>query len=324
MYKVWVGVNMPPDVIAYLEKEVEVIGPLSDPTPLDWIGGLEEADAAIVCPGFPGVAAVYEAHPRLKVVARSGAGYDNLNVPAATASGICILRTPDSNTETTAVYSISVMLNAVRRIKMGNELLSAGKWLPLPELNTFDINGSTLGIVGLGRIGARVSEIAHVLGMEVIAYDPYIDEGRAISFRVTLVPTLEELLRQSDVVTLHVPLTDETRGMMGAEQFAQMKPGAVFVNCARGPVMVESALVEALQSGHLAGAALDVWNPEPPAPDNPLLHMPNVVATPHMATKTNECQYRSRSSAAQQVVMALNGRIPSGLVNPEVWASRRV
>lgn len=324
MYKVWIGVNMPPDVIAALEKEVEVIGPLSDPTPLDWIGGLEEADAAIVCPGFPGVAAVFEAHPRLKVVARSGAGYDNINIQAANACGICVLRTPDSNTETTAVYSISMMLNAVRRIKMGNELLSAGKWLPLLELNTFDIHGSTLGIVGLGRIGARVAEIAHVLGMQVIAYDPYIDEGRAISFRTTLVPTLADLLWQSDVVTLHVPLTEETRGMMGAEQFAQMKSGAVFVNCARGPVMVEAALVEALQSGKLAGAALDVWNPEPPAPDNPLLHMPNVVATPHMATKTYECQYRSRSSAAQQAVMALNGRIPSGLVNPEVWTQRRV
>lgn len=324
MHKVWVGVNMPPDVIASLEKEVEVIGPLSDPTPLDWIGGLEEADAAIVCPGFPGVAAVFEAHPRLKVVARSGAGYDNLSVPAANASGICVLRTPDSNTETTAVYSISMMLNAVRRIKMGNELLSAGQWLPLPELNTFDINGSTLGIVGLGRIGGRVSEIAHVLGMHVTAYDPYIDEGRAVSLRTTLVPTLDDLLRQADVVTLHVPLTDETRGMMGAEQFARMKTGAVFVNCARGPVMVEAALIEALRSGKLAGAALDVWDPEPPAPDNPLLHMPNVIATPHMATKTHECQYRSRSSAGQQTVMALKGQIPSGLVNPEVWTRRRL
>ncbi|MAS34529.1 MAG: hypothetical protein CL610_11010 [Anaerolineaceae bacterium] len=324
MSKVWVGVNMPPEALAILDAEDEIIGPLSDPTPLDSIDGLEDADAAIICPGFPGVGSVFERFPRLKVVARSGAGYDNVNVPEATANGICVLRTPDSNTETTAVYSISMMLNAMRRIKMGNNLLSAGQWLPLPELNTFDVNGSTLGIVGLGRIGGRVAEIAHVLGMRVIAYDPYIDEGRAISLRTQLVPDLNSLLAQSDVVTLHVPLTEETRGMMDTPQISQMKDGAVLVNCARGPVLVEAALVEALRSEKLSAAALDVWDPEPPAPDNPLLHMDNVVATPHMATKTYECQSRSRSSAARQVLMVLKGQQPSGLVNPEVWDKRRV
>lgn len=324
MFKVWVGVNMPPEALAILSAQTEIIGPLSDPLPVDSVDGLEDADAAIVCPGFPGTGAVFERFPKLKIVARTGAGYDNIDVPAATACGICVLRTPDSNTESTAVYTIAMMLNAVRRIRMGDQLLRAGHWLPLPQLNSFDLNGSTLGIVGLGRIGGRVAEIAQVLGMRVVAYDPYIDEGRAVALRALLLPTLDALLEQADVVTLHVPLTAETRHMIDTPQLSRMKQGAVLVNCARGPVVVETALIEVLRSGRLSGAALDVWDPEPPAPDNPLLHMDNVIATPHIAAKTHEGQARSRISAARQTVMALNGQIPSGLVNPEVWAQRRI
>ncbi|HLV33870.1 MAG TPA: NAD(P)-dependent oxidoreductase [Spirillospora sp.] len=323
MYKVWVGVNMPDDVFAMLEEEVEVIGPRSDPTPPDSIEGVEEADAAIICPIFPANMATFEKLPRLRVVTRTGAGYDNVDVSAATACGICVVRTPDSNTESTAVYTIGMMLNAVRRIKLGDRLLARGEWLPLPQVDSFDLNGAMLGIIGLGRIGGRVAEIAHVLGMRVIAYDPYIDEGRAVSLRTRLVPELHTLLNEADVVTLHVPVTDETRGMINATTLSQMKDGAVLVNCARGQVVVETALVDALRSGKLAGAALDVWDPEPPAPDNPLLHMDNVITTPHMAAKTYEGQRRSRSSGAQQTIMALKGLRPSGLVNPEVWDRRR-
>ncbi len=189
-------------------------------------------------------------------MARPGAGYDNVEVDAATAQGVCVLRTPDSHTDTTAVFSIAMLLNAVRYIKRGNEYVSEGRWLPLPELNAMDLNGATLGIVGLGRIGARVAEIALVLGMRTIAYDPYIDVGRAIAARTTLVPTLEALLRESDMVTLHVPLTAETRGMIDAAALAQMKQGAVLVNCSRGPVVVEVgadrgiAITEALGGGY--------------------------------------------------------------------------
>jgi phosphoglycerate dehydrogenase-like enzyme len=159
--------------------------------------------------------------------------------------------------------------------------------------------------------------------MRVIAYDPYISGGRAVSFRVELAPDLETLLTQADVVTLHVPLNDETRGMIGEPELAQMKPGAVLVNCARGPVTVESALVGALENGTLSALALDVWDPEPPSADNPLLHMDNVIATPHMAAKTLEGQTRSRTSAARQVMMVLNDQRPPGLVNPAVWEKRR-
>src|SRR5690606_19576722 len=186
MYKVWVGVNMPDDVFAMLEEEVEVIGPRSDPTPPDSIEGVEEADAAIICPIFPANMATFEKLPRLRVVTRTGAGYDNVDVSAATACGICVVRTPDSNTESTAVYTIGMMLNAVRRIKLGDRLLARGEWLPLPQVDSFDLNGAMLGIIGLGRIGGRVAEIAHVLGMRVTAYDPYIDEGRAVSLRTRL------------------------------------------------------------------------------------------------------------------------------------------
>lgn len=321
-YKVWVGVDLFPEVEQALAG-AEIVGPCCDPTPMDSVEGLHGAVGAVVGPLFPGIAETFDEFPNLIVAARCGAGYDSVDVDAATARGICVINTPDSNTESTAVYTIGMMINAVRRIKLGNQRASAGLWLPLPEILTFDLNGSTLGIVGLGRIGARVAEISHVLGMRVIAYDPYIDEGRAVSFRTRLVPDLDTLLAQADVVTLHVPLNSETRGMIGARELALMKPGAVLVNCARGPVLVESALVEALESGKLSAAALDVWDPEPPVLDNPLLHMDNVIATPHMAAKTREGQVRSRASAARQVMMVLNGQRPPGLVNPEVWDKRR-
>jgi D-3-phosphoglycerate dehydrogenase len=320
---VWLGVNMPPAALAWLEDNAEVIGPRDDPTPPELYDGLDDAIAGIVGPLFPGTHAAFAQLPHLRVVARSGAGYDNIDVAAATAHGLCVLRTPDANTETTAVFTIGMMLSAVRRLKMGNQLLAAGHWLPLPELTTFDLNGNTLGIVGLGRIGARVAEIANVLGLHVLAYDPYISEGRATSFRTRLVPELKMLLNEADIVTLHVPLTDETRKMIGPAELAQMKRGAILVNCARGPVLDEPALAEALNSGHLAGAALDVWDPEPPALDNPLLHMDNVIATPHIASKTQEGQFRSRISAAKQTILALKGQKPPGLVNPEVWDVRR-
>jgi D-3-phosphoglycerate dehydrogenase len=323
MHKVWVGVNMTEDVLNLLATEAEIIGPCSDPFPPDSTSGVEEADAAIICPTFPATRETFTRLPRLKVIARTGAGYDNVDVDAASQLGICVLRTPDSNTEQTAVFTIAMILNAVRRIKLGDRLLAQGKWMPLPELTVFDLNGSTLGIIGLGRIGGRVAEIAHTLGMRVAAYDPYIDEGRAVALRTALVPDLNALLSQSDVVTLHVPLTNETRGMINAQTLAQMKRGSVLVNCARGPLVIETALVDALLSGHLSAAALDVWDPEPPASDNPLLYMDNVIATPHMAAKTHEGQYRSRLSAARQTLLALRGFPPTGLVNPEVWPHRR-
>ncbi|MBZ0299312.1 MAG: hypothetical protein K8J31_06220 [Anaerolineae bacterium] len=324
MSKVWLGVNVSDDVLALLESRVEVIGPRSDPNPPDSIEGVEDADAAIICPTFPANQATFDRLPNLRIVTRPGAGYDNVDVEAATACGICVVRTADSNTESTAVFTVAMMLNAVRRIKMGDGLLRDGRWMPLPELTAFDLNGATLGIIGLGRIGGRVAEIAHVLGMQVIAYDPYIDEGRAVSLRTRLIPDLPTLLNQADVVTLHVPANAETRGIIGAAELSQMKRGAVLVNCARGPILVEADLVDALNHGQLSAAALDVWDPEPPAADNPLLHMPNVIATPHMAAKTDEGQHRSRLSAAQQTILALKGQIPSGLVNLEVWDRRRL
>jgi len=323
MFKVWVGVSMADSILEMLRREVEILGPQDEPAPPNSVNGIETADAAIINALFPATDVLFRQYPNLRSVARPGAGYDNVDVPGATAQGVCVLRTPDAHSDTTAVFTITLMLNAIRRVKRGNAYLSEGQWLPLPGLDSMDINGATLGIIGLGRIGARVAEIALVLGMRVIAYDPYIAQGRALAARTELIPDLDTLLRESDVVTLHVPLTDETRGMIDAAAIAKMKDGAVLVNCARGPVVVESALIDALQSEKLSAAALDVWNPEPPAPDNPLLQMDNVIATPHVASRTYGSQYRSRLSAVQQTLQVLKGEQPLGLVNTEVWAKRR-
>jgi D-3-phosphoglycerate dehydrogenase len=168
-----------------------------------------------------------------------------------------------------------------------------------------------------------VAEVACVLGMKVVAFDPFISPERAAEIGVELAPDLFAVLRAADVLSLHTPLTEQTRGMIGAAEIAQLKRGAIIINVSRGPVMDESALLEALQSGHLAGAGLDVWNPEPPAPDNPLLQMDNVIATPHIAGVTHETRLRSNPVAAEQIVMVLRGHRPPHLVNPDVWEKRK-
>ena len=323
MFKIWIDYDLNTDLYPMLNNEAELIGPLVRANPKDPLSELEDADAVIAGSLFPGVAATFERAKKLKIVARFGIGYDSINLEDATKYGICATNTPDAPTEPTAEMTITLMLAAVKRIKMADKFLTDGSWPDSLQFMSMDLEGKTLGIVGLGRVGGRVSEIARALRMQVIAYDPYIEEERFTKLQVQRAPDLQTVLSAADILTLHSPLNDETRGLIGATELSQLKKGAFLINAARGPIVVQSALIDALESGHLAGAGLDVWDPEPPKPDNPLLKMENVVKTPHIAARTVEGRERCAAGVVQCALTVLRGERPVNLLNPEVWDHRR-
>jgi glyoxylate reductase len=269
--------------------------------------------------------ALLAAAPRLAVVSNYAVGFDNIDVNAATRLGIAVTNTPDVLTDATAELAIALLFAAARRIVEGDSLVRAGRfrgWEPDLLLGV-DIRGKTLGILGAGRIGTAVGRRAAGLGMRVI----YCDGGggrreavereagaRSVSF--------EELLRDSDVLTVHVPLTPETRGRIGARELATMRPGAILINTSRGPVVDEKALADALASGRLRAAGLDVYEREPQI-EPALLALPNVVLAPHVGSATIETRSAMGELAARNLLAVLEGRRPEHLVNPEVWDQRQ-
>ncbi|MSU66667.1 MAG: hydroxyacid dehydrogenase [Opitutus sp.] len=290
----------------------------------DPMAGLESADGAIVSAVFPGVAATFARAARLKVVARVGIGYDNINVDEASAAGVCAVNTPDAPTESTAEFAVGLMFSLMRKIPLADRRLKIAGWKLEPALQGTDFVGKTLGIVGFGRIGRRVAEIVGGLKMRVLASDPYIPVAEITSRGVEPVADLHALLAQADIVTIHVPLSPLTRHLIDAKALAAIPHGGILINSARGGLVDPVALLEVLRSGHLAGAGLDVWPTEPTEPSNPLLTLDNVVATPHMAAYTQEGRRRSHVAAVQQVLMVLRGERPPSLLNPEIWDRRRL
>ena len=257
--------------------------------------------------------------PQLKVVSNFAVGYDNVDVPAATERGVAVCNTPGVLTETTADFTFALLMAAARRIPEGVNYVRAGKWQtwgPLLLLGR-DLWGATLGIVGFGRIGQGVAKRARGFEMNLLYYDvqQYPDAERELG--ATFRP-LDELLRESDFVTLHVQLTDETHQMIGARELGIMKREAILVNAARGPVVDTDALVAALRDGAIGGAALDVTDPEPLPADHPLATLPNAIVVPHIASATVATRDRMAELAARNVLAVLRGERPPAIVNPEV------
>jgi D-3-phosphoglycerate dehydrogenase / 2-oxoglutarate reductase len=252
------------------------------------------------------------------VIGRAGIGVDNIDVPAATANGVIVMNTPYGNSITTAEHAISLMLALARQIPAADISTQAGKW----EKNRFlgvEITGKTLGVVGCGNIGSIVADRAHGLKMKVIAYDPYLSPERASDIGVEKVE-LEELLRRADFITLHTPLTERTKNVIDAKALAAMKPGSRLINCARGGLVDEAALRAALDSGHIAGAAFDVFTEEP-ATNNPLFGHPNVVCTPHLGAATTEAQENVALQVAEQMSdYLLSGAISNAVNFPSITA----
>ena len=255
----------------------------------------------------------------LKVIGRAGIGVDNIDIPAASAKGIVVMNTPFGNSITTAEHAIAMMFAVARQIPAANASTHQGKWEKSAFMGT-EITGKTLGVIGCGNIGAVVAQRAIGLKMKVIAYDPFLSLARAKELGVEKIEEVEDLLARADFVTLHLPKTDKTAGLLSAERVARMKPGARLVNCARGGLVDEHAVAEALKSGALAGAAFDVFETEP-ATENPLFGLPNVVVTPHLGAATNEAQENVALQVAEQMSAYLNdGAIQNAINAPSITA----
>jgi D-3-phosphoglycerate dehydrogenase len=257
--------------------------------------------------------------PNLRMIARTGIGYDNVNLADATAHGIVVTNTPDGPTESTAEHTVAMLMALAKRLKQGDANMAAGKWGPRTgSIIGVEVRGRTLGLVGLGRIGKRVAQIcSQGLLMKVVAYDPYVSAEQAAALGVTMTD-LDSVLAQADFLSVHVPATPETRHLINRAGIAKMKDGAFVLNLARGPLVDEDALLEAIDSGKLAGAGLDVFDPEPPKVDSRLRNHPLIIVTPHAAGVTVEGRERIEVMAVERVLAFFRGETPPDVVNREV------
>ena len=254
--------------------------------------------------------------PHLQVIARTGAGVDNIDVKAATERRIYVCHVPDANVVSVAEHVITLLLALSKQLKILDKEVHRGNFAIRYQYLSRELSGKTLGIIGLGKIGREVAERGGKgLGMKVVTFDPYISAQEAIRFGAEPCNSLKEMLAQSDAVTLHVPLTEETRKLMGAGEFRSMKPSAWFINTSRGGLVDEAALIEALDSGVIAGAGLDVFESEPLDSNSPLTRFSNVILTPHVAGLTNESSIRMAVAAAEAVLDVLEGRLPAHVFN---------
>jgi len=291
------------------DHDVDVMLELSKPELLGVIGGY---DALVVRSQTQVDADVIAAGTRLKVIARAGVGVDNVDLDAATRSGIIVCNAPESNIISAAEHTVAMLLAVARNIPQAHAALSQGRWERNKWTGT-EVYGKTLGVLGLGRIGSLVAKRCQSFGMHVVAYDPFLAPERAARMDVELLPSVEAVLSRSDFVTVHLPRTPETTNLLNADRLALMRPEARLVNVARGGIIDESALADALREGRLAGAAIDVFAKEPLV-DSPLFGLPNVVLTPHLGASTSEAQDKAGTQVAEFVSLALAGEfLPSAL-----------
>lgn len=265
---------------------------------------------------------VLSRHPELRVVSNFAVGYDNIDVDAATRHGVAVCNTPGVLTETTAEMAFALLMATARRIVEGVDYVRAGKWVTWgPKLLLGrDVVGATLGIVGLGRIGTEMARMARGFNMRILATNRSHDQALVDELGVTYVE-LDQLLEESDFVSLHVALTPETTGMIGARELAMMKPTAILINAARGPVVETDALVNALSNDTIFAAGLDVTDPEPLPADHPLVSMPNCVVVPHIASATVTSRDNMATLAARNLLAVLQGEAPPHIVNPDVLST---
>ena len=269
-------------------------------------------------------ASLMDSCPRLTVIAKHGAGFDNIDIAAATARGIVVANVPGGNADAVAEGTVSLMLATLRRVPEVHGLVIGGQYSARWRLQYEQLWERTLGLVGIGNIGARVARIcAQGFRMRVLAYDPGLSASDIKQRGAEKIEDLKTLLAASDVVSLHVPMTAASFHLIGAVELRAMKPTAILVNAARGSLVDERALAEALHTGQIGGAGLDVFEVEPPSPDNPILSAPNTVLSPHTTGSTVEAARHLAVSSAEIILTAMAGRPPSGFLNPEVWETRR-
>jgi D-3-phosphoglycerate dehydrogenase len=286
----------------------------------DLANAIAEADAVLVRSATKITRASLARADRLKAIGRAGVGVDTIDVDAASERGIPVLTAPAGNTIAAAELTMALLLAVARKVPAADRSMKAGEW-DRKSFSGTELYGKTLGLVGAGRIGGQVAKRARAFGMTVVVYDPFLTPERAMELDVRLV-TLDEVITTADVLSVHVPLTDATANLIGAAQLAQMKKGALLLNVARGGVVNEGALLDALQSGHLGGAALDVYDQEPLRKDSPLRQLPNVVMTPHLGASTAEAQQNVAVEIAEAVRNCLSRGDLANAVNADRLVKR--
>ena len=269
-------------------------------------------DGWVIRSGTTATAELIQAAHKMKIIGRAGVGVDNVDMAAATQRGIIVMNTPDGNTISTSEHTVAMLMAMARKIPQAQQSLKEKKW-ERSKFTGCELNEKILGVIGIGRIGTNVARKAIGLGMRIIAFDPYVDPAKSKGHEFEIV-TLEDLIKRADFITVHTPLTQETKGLLGKKEIAAMKQGVRLVNCARGGIIDEAALYEGLKSGKVAGAALDVFEKEPPF-DSPLLTLDNVVCVPHLGAATQEAQVNVAVVVAEQMVEALKGGRVKNAVN---------
>ncbi len=313
MFKILVSDKLSDEGMQVFRKEKDIqADEVLNKTPEQLKAVIENYDAWVIRSGTTATAELIEAAKKLKIIGRAGVGVDNVDLKAATKRGIIVMNTPDGNTISTAEHTIAMLMSMARLIPQAMQSVKEGKW-ERSKFTGCELNEKVLSVIGLGRIGANVARKAMGLGMRVLAFDPFIDPSKASGHDFEIV-TFEDAVKRADFITVHTPLTPETRGLIGKKEIAAMKQGVRLVNCARGGIIDEAALLEGLQSGKVAGAALDVFEKEPPT-DNPLLKLSNVVCVPHLGAATKEAQVNVAVVVAEQMVEALRGGRVRNAVN---------
>lgn len=314
-----------PEAIALLENYDCTIVTAPDPKPETILPHIKEAHALILRTGLRITRNLLAQSDNLLIISRTGGGLDNVDVAAATAKGILVTSNLGVNTISVAEHVLSMMLALSKRLPIMDRAVRNNNFSIRYQNLPRDLHRKTIGLLGFGRIGCELGKICHqAFDMKVIAYDPYLTDAHQTECRMWVkLVELDELLTQSDVISIHVPLTDQTRDIIGQDEFSRMKSDAILINAARGGVVNETALVKALQNNKIAGAGLDVFGEEPVPADHPLLKLENAILTPHSAALTRECVKRMATEAARCVLDAFAGREPQNVANPEVLDSGR-
>lgn len=314
--KVWMEWQLPPEQHARLTELAEVI---TD-------GDMDKLPGADV---IVGIRRYYDGElmdrvgPNLKQIAKPGIGVDNVDLDAATERGILVCNTPDAPTESTAEHAVALLMAVAKRVMVGDMQMRGDTSIKREEMRGTELLGESLGVVGYGRIGRRVVEMCALgIKMDVTVYDPFLPADAELPAGVKRTDDLDAVFADNTFVTLHTPLLPSTRHLANEKRLRSMKPGGYLINASRGPVVDEAALIKVLQEGHLAGAGLDVFDPEPPEPDNPLLKMKNVIVTPHIASGTDTGLNAMMTGTVDNMVQVLKGERPLWIANPEAWPGR--
>ena len=316
--RVLISDKMDPNAAVIFRERGCEVDEITGETPEQLIARIGDYDGLAIRSSTKVTPAVLAAAKNLKVIGRAGIGVDNVDIPAASAQGVVVMNTPFGNSITTTEHAIALMFALARQIPEANEQTQAGKW-PKNDFMGVELTAKTLGLIGAGNIGSIVASRALGLRMKVVAFDPFLSPERAVELGIEKVE-LDELLARADFITLHTPLTDQTRNILSAENLAKTKKGVRIINCARGGLIDEAALKAALDSGHVAGAALDVFQTEP-AKDSPLFGTPNFICTPHLGASTNEAQVNVALQVAEQMAdFLVNGGVTNALNMPSLSA----